>query len=135
LEHFKAAYDNKAFTLSHCWIVIKDSKKWEDSFVVWQELEEKKKEKGNDYVSTDGVINLDDKGECLGNPKGEGLASVGWARWPAGHMATKYNISHQAGSLAFQETFKELMVKKKEAIGREGGEVAYRERGHHQEIC
>jgi hypothetical protein len=29
VEHFKAAYDNKAFTLSHCWMVIKDSKKWE----------------------------------------------------------------------------------------------------------
>jgi hypothetical protein len=33
LEHFKAAYDNKAFTLSHCWSILKDSKKWEDSFL------------------------------------------------------------------------------------------------------
>jgi hypothetical protein len=34
LDHLKATYDNKAFSLSHCWIVIKDSKKWEDSFVI-----------------------------------------------------------------------------------------------------
>jgi hypothetical protein len=26
LEHFKTAYDNKAFILSHCWTVVKDSK-------------------------------------------------------------------------------------------------------------
>jgi hypothetical protein len=44
-------YDNKAFTLSHCWSVIKDSKKWEDSFALWQELE-KKKGKANANAST-----------------------------------------------------------------------------------
>jgi hypothetical protein len=32
MGHFKAAYDNKAFILSHCWIELKDSKNWEDSF-------------------------------------------------------------------------------------------------------
>jgi hypothetical protein len=44
LKYFKAAYDNKAFTLSHCWTIEKDSKKWEDSFALWQELEKKKGE-------------------------------------------------------------------------------------------
>jgi hypothetical protein len=34
MEHFKVAYDKKAFTLSHCWIVVEDSKKWEDGFAL-----------------------------------------------------------------------------------------------------
>jgi hypothetical protein len=114
LEHFKAAYDNKAFTLSHCWIVVKDSKKWEDSFAIWQELE-KKKGKGNRNASTGDVIDLDAQEPCLGNPEGEGLAAPSWKRRPPGHKATKADIAWQAGSLAFQETFKELMVKKEEA--------------------
>jgi hypothetical protein len=61
LEHFKVAHDNKAFTLSYCWILSKDSKKWKDSFVLWQELEAKKKGNGNGNASKDGVINLYEK--------------------------------------------------------------------------
>jgi hypothetical protein len=80
LEHFKAAYDNKTFTLSHFWILIKDSKKWEDSFTLWEEIEAKKK--GNGNASTSGFIKLDDKGVCLGNPAGDGLAFAGCARRP-----------------------------------------------------
>jgi hypothetical protein len=88
-------------------------------FALWQELEEKKKKgKGNGNVSTDGVINLGDKGECLRNPTCQGLASLGHAHWPPGHKASKAYIARQVGSLAFQETFKELMVKKEEAIAK-----------------
>jgi hypothetical protein len=61
LENFKAAYDNKAFTLSHCWSILKDSKKWEDSFALWLELENKKG-KGNGIASTGDVINIDGEG-------------------------------------------------------------------------
>jgi hypothetical protein len=68
LEHFKAAYDNKAVTLSHCWTVVKDSKKWEDSFALWQELKKKKGE-GNDNALIGDVIDLDGQGPCLGNLK------------------------------------------------------------------
>jgi hypothetical protein len=67
LERFKAAYDNKAFKLSHCWSVVKDSKKWEDSFALWQELE-KKKGKANDNASTGDVIDVDAHEPCLGKP-------------------------------------------------------------------
>jgi hypothetical protein len=59
LEHFKAAYDIMAFTLSHCWSVLKDSKKWEDSFALWQELD-KKKGKANNNASMGDVIDIDD---------------------------------------------------------------------------
>jgi hypothetical protein len=34
---------------------------------------------------------------------------------PPGHKATKADIARQVGSLAFKETFKELMTKKEEA--------------------
>jgi hypothetical protein len=75
LEHFKVAYDNKAFTLRHYWIVIKDSKKWEDNFALWQALKEKKKGKGNGDASMDGVINLDDKRRVPWHPcrRGPGI--------------------------------------------------------------
>jgi hypothetical protein len=59
LEHFKVAYDNNAFTLSHCWSILKDSKKWEDSFALWLELENKK---GKGNASTGNVIDVDCEG-------------------------------------------------------------------------
>jgi hypothetical protein len=66
---------------------------WEDSFALWQELEENKKSNGIDIASMDDVINLDDKGECLGNSRGDGLASVGHAHWLPGHKASKADIA------------------------------------------
>jgi hypothetical protein len=56
------------------------------------------------------------KGEYLGNPAGDGLASDSRARWPLGHKASKTDIARQAGSLMFQETFREIIVEKEEAI-------------------
>jgi hypothetical protein len=64
---------------------------------------------------TGDVINVDAKGPCIGNPEGVGLAGGAWKRRPPGHKAAKADIAWQAGSLAFQETFKELMTKKEEA--------------------
>jgi hypothetical protein len=100
LEHFNAAYNNKAFTLSHCWFIHKDSKKWEDSFALWQELKNKKG-RGNDNASTGDVIDVDAQGPCIGNPEGTGLAAGARMRQPLGHKATKADIARQAGSLAF----------------------------------
>jgi hypothetical protein len=100
-------------------MVIKNSKKWEDSFALWQELE-KKKGKSNGNASIDGVIDLDVQEPCLGNPTGEDLASAGRKRWSPGHKATKADIARHANSLAFQKTFKELMVKTEEAIAEKG---------------
>jgi hypothetical protein len=114
LEHFKKTYDNKAFTLSDCWSVLKDSKKLEDSFAHWQELENKKG-RTNGNTSTGDVIDVDTQGPCVGNPEGTGRAADARKRRPPGHKATKADIAQQAGSLAFQETFKELMTKKVEA--------------------
>jgi hypothetical protein len=44
--------------LSHCWYILKDSKKWKDSFALWQEPDNKKG-RGNGNASTDDVIDLD----------------------------------------------------------------------------
>jgi hypothetical protein len=103
------AYDNKAFTLSHCWSILKDSKKWKDSFALWLELENKKG-KGNGNASTGDVIDVDGEGQAA-----SGLPGAVRQCRPPGHKATKADIARQAGSLAFQETFKKLMTKKKEA--------------------
>jgi hypothetical protein len=88
LEHFKAAYDNKAFTLSHCWSILKDSKKWEDSFALWLELENTKG-RGRGNASTGDVIDIDGEG-----PTGSGLPAGGVRqRRPPGHKATKADIA------------------------------------------
>jgi hypothetical protein len=92
LENFKASYDNKAFTLSHCWYILKDSKKWEDSFALWQELENKKG-RSNDNASTGDVIDVDAQRPCIGNPEGAGLAGGARKRRPPGHKATKADIA------------------------------------------
>jgi hypothetical protein len=68
LEHFKVVYDNQAFTLSYCWYILKDSKKWKDSFALWQELENKKG-KANDNASTGDVIDVDARGLSLATLK------------------------------------------------------------------
>jgi hypothetical protein len=47
--------------LSHCWSILKDSKKWEDSFALWLELENKKG-KGNGKASTGDAIDIDGEG-------------------------------------------------------------------------
>jgi hypothetical protein len=88
---------------------------------------EKKTGKGNNNASIDGVIDHDAQEPCLGNPKGEGLASASRKRCPPGHKATKADIAWQVSSLAFQETLKELMVKKEVAIA-ESEELRHRDK-------
>jgi hypothetical protein len=56
------------------------------------------------------VIDVDAQGIA-----GSGLPGGVRQRRPPSHKATKANITRHTGSLAFQETFKELMTKKEEA--------------------
>jgi hypothetical protein len=56
-------------------MLLKDSKKWEDNFALWQELENKKG-RGNDNASTGDVIDVDAQGHCTGNPDDTGLVAV-----------------------------------------------------------
>ena len=117
MEHYKSTYDNKGFTMSHCWMLLKDTKKWETSYALWKKLEMAKK-KGNGNSSTDGTIDLEYDGQSLGTDATEEAGGGGRAKWPAGHKATKIEMHRQASSMAFQETLRELMVKKEEAISK-----------------
>jgi hypothetical protein len=74
------------------------------------------KKKGNDNSSMNGTINLEYDGQSLGARSTDKVGGGGGAKQPVGHKATKTNMHHQASSLAFQETLRELMVKKEEAI-------------------
>jgi hypothetical protein len=80
-----------------------------------KKIEEVKK-KGNDNASTDDSINLDDDGQCLGDPTTNKLGGSGCARRPVGHKATKADINRQDSPLEFQDTLRELIVEKEEAI-------------------
>jgi hypothetical protein len=66
--------------------------------------------RGNGNASTGDVIDVNGKG-----PAGSSLPGITRQRRPLGHKATKADIAQQAGSMPFQETFKELMTKKEEA--------------------
>jgi hypothetical protein len=68
---------------------------------------ENKKGRGNNNASTGDIIDVDGDG-----PAGSGLPGGIRQRRPPGHKA---DIARQAGTLAFQETFKELKTKKEEA--------------------
>jgi hypothetical protein len=71
--------------------------------------------RANGNASTGDVIDVDAQGPCIGNPQDTGLAAIARKRRPLGHKATKADIARQADSMAFQETFKELITKNKEA--------------------
>jgi hypothetical protein len=67
-------------------------------------------------LSTDGTIDLKYDGQCFGKPSTDEAGGGGHAKRPVGNKATKINMNPQASSLAFQDTLRELMVKKEEAI-------------------
>jgi hypothetical protein len=67
-------------------------KKWEDSFALWKELENKKgRAKGN--ASMGDAIDVDAQGPCIGNPEGTDLAAGARKRRPPGHKANKADIA------------------------------------------
>jgi hypothetical protein len=94
-------------------MLLKDTKKWETSYVLWKKLEATKK-KGNGNSSTDNTIDLEYDGKSLGADATEDRD--GRAKRPVGHKATKTKMHRQASTMAFQETLREFMVKKEEAI-------------------
>jgi hypothetical protein len=97
--------------------LLKDTKKWETSYTLSRKLEDVNK-KGNGNSSIDGTIDLKYDGQNLGVPSTEEAGGGGRAKRPVGHKATKTDMHRQASSLAFQDTLRELMIKKEEAIPR-----------------
>src|SRR3954465_13340588 len=103
MEHFKTVNDNKAFSLGHCWTLLKDTKKWETSYALWRETNNKKRGKAS--ASTGDVVDLDDNNdEDFITSASDG--TVGHARRPGGHKA---DLARQAGSLALQETLNKIL--------------------------
>ncbi|KAK1680162.1 hypothetical protein QYE76_041010 [Lolium multiflorum] len=117
LEHFKSTYDNKGFTPSHCWMLLKDAKKWETSYVLWRKRENViKKGNVNGNSSMNGTIDLKYDGQGLGARSTDEEGGGGHAKRPVGHKVTKTDMHHQTSSLAFQDTLRDLMVNKEEII-------------------
>jgi hypothetical protein len=86
--------------MSHCWLLLKDTKKWETSYTLWKKLDmAKKKDNGNS--STDDTIDLEYDGQSLGADATEEACGGGRAKRPADHKATMTDMHHQASSLAF----------------------------------
>ena len=109
LEHFKANNDNKAFTLSHCWNVLRDTKKWETSYDAWR-LADEAKQKGK--ATAAGVVDLEEA-----DPQAPaGPSSSGRVRRPAGQKSTKAEMARLAAQTSFQDTIRELMGKKESAL-------------------
>jgi hypothetical protein len=96
--------------------LLKDTKKWETSYALWRKLENMKKGNVKDNSSTDGIIDLKYDGQSLGARSTDDAVGDGRAKRPVGHKAAKTDMHRQASSLAFQDTLRELMVKKEEAI-------------------
>ena len=101
LEFFKAIHDNKAFTLTHCWLKIKDCQKWKVSYALYLKTVEASKKNGKASTS---AIDVD------ATPSNGGRAER--AR---GHKAAKGDLKRDAQAHLFQESLKEIMTEKEKA--------------------
>jgi hypothetical protein len=93
LGYFKEV-EKHAFTLSHCWLKIKDYEKWKASFKLWYKNRKRTAE--------------DNKEETPG--KGGAYADR-----PRGHKASKTNLRCEASSIALGNTLKSVFAEKEEA--------------------
>jgi hypothetical protein len=106
LEFFKNTYDNKAFTLIHCWKELRGAPKWEASYDAF------KKGGGASYkgANDSSVIDIEEDEGNNGGP-----SKVSRAARPKGHKASKADLLCDASSLALQETLKGMITEKDEA--------------------
>ena len=88
MEFFKAIHDNKAFTLTHYWLKIKDCQKWKVSYVVYLKTVEASKKNGKASTS---AIDVD------ATP-----SNGGRAEWPTCHMGTKGGLKRDAQAISFK---------------------------------
>jgi hypothetical protein len=93
LDYFKEV-EKHAFTLSHCWLKLKDYEKWKSSFVLWYK---------------DGKRTVEDNEQ---ESSGKGGA---YADQPRGHRASKTDLRHEASSIALGNTLKSVFADKEEA--------------------
>jgi hypothetical protein len=84
LEAFKARHKNKPFTLTHCWVLIKDCPKFKDQYAA-------RKKKG-------GKAAVADEGDFLKKPRGK--------------TSLKADEKRDASSVVLQGTLKNMMSQK-----------------------
>ena len=104
MEYFKEQYENKAFTLVHCWMEIKECQKWKTSYALYKKCFGH----GNGNDST--VIDLEEGGPSTGDPSNGGRTPR-----PRGHKSSKLDLKCDASSTALHETLESLMDEKEEA--------------------
>jgi hypothetical protein len=93
LGYFKEV-EKHAFTLSHCWLKLKDYEKWKASFILW--FKDGKQTAEDNEQETLGV-----GGAC--------------AKRPRGHKASKTDLHREASALALGNTLKSVFADKEEA--------------------
>jgi hypothetical protein len=86
--------EKHAFTLSHCWLKLKDYEKWNTRFLLWFK-DGKRTAKENDQ-----------------DTQSEGRA---YAKCPRGHKANKTDLHHGASAIALGNTLKSVFADKEEA--------------------
>jgi hypothetical protein len=97
LGYFKEV-EKHDFTLIHCWLKLKDYKKWMARFKLWYK-DEKRTTEDNDDEETP------DKGEAYKDR-------------PRGHKESKTDLHHGASSIALGNTLKSVFADKEEASAR-----------------
>ena len=105
LEFFKAIYENKAFTLTHCWLKLKDCQKWKVSYALHLKTVEASKKNGNGKAASSAI----DVDATPGPSNGDR------ADRPRGHKAAKGDLKRDAQAHLFQESLKEIMTEKEKA--------------------
>jgi hypothetical protein len=110
LGYFKEV-EKHAFTLSHCWLKLKDYEKWKASFILWFK-DGKRTTKENEQ-------------ETLS----EGEA---YAKHPRGHKASKTDLRREASALALGNTLKLVFSYKEEASAKRD-EQRHRDKEEHMQ--
>jgi hypothetical protein len=96
LGYFKEV-EKHAFTLSHCWLKLKDYEKWKASFVLWYK-DAKRTAEDNEQETP-----------CEGGA---------YAKRPRGHKASKTDLRHEASGIALGNTLKSVFADRKKQVPR-----------------
>ena len=108
MEYFKATNDNKSFTLSHCWRMLKDCPKWQLSYGTYLKACEEAKQRSRANAAP-GTIDLDDEFPGM-------AANGGRTPRPKGHKASKEELIREATTFKLQEKFKKMIAGKETTI-------------------
>jgi hypothetical protein len=96
LAYFKEV-EKHAFTLSHCWLKLKDFDKWKASFLLYFKNGKRTAEDNDQDTPSEGGA---------------------YAKRPRGHKASKTDLRREALAIALGNTLKSVFADKEEASAR-----------------